>query len=184
MIDLTTLGRVTSGFGLRAEPTAGASTNHKGIDIVLNDPNIPAVLGGTVSYVGYSSSGGNMITIEQNDGTTATYMHMKEPSNLKVGQTVTEGQTVGIMGSTGVSTGDHVHYQVKDGEGNFLNPAGYFNDGTKEGLLSGLTGDGLKDTALSLVGNIITVLAVILVCVLAVYLFMKAFNIDVLKGVI
>lgn len=180
MIDLTTLGRVTSGFGQRTSPTAGASTNHRGIDIVLNDEKIPAVLGGEVVYVGYSKTGGNMVSIKQEDGTIGRYMHMASPSTLSIGDSVKEGQTVGIMGSTGVSTGNHVHYDVMDEAGNFLDPVEYFAAGFDPIDPLGAVKDSVAGSAMGLVGNIITVLAVLLIIILAIYLFMKAFDIKLM----
>ena len=183
LIELDTNKTVNSGFGLRESPTAGASSNHKGIDITLADDNIPSVLSGIVTYVGYSDSGGNMVKIAQNDGTTATYMHMAAESPLKVGQTVYEGQTVGIQGSTGVSTGKHLHLSIqKDGE--YIDPEYYLTNTSgspfdTRNIVSSV-GDGLKDGIMGIVGKVVYFLAIILVIVLAIVLFMKAFDIKIL----
>lgn len=183
MIDLRELGTITSGYGKRTSPTTGASTNHKGLDIVLTDKNIPSVTSGTVSYVGYSNSAGNYIKIKQNDGTTATYMHMASPSSLSVGDKVSEGQTVGIMGNTGISTGTHLHIQFEDDNGTVLDPVAYFEtgDGTNTNwyLESDDTG-GVSGVVLGFVGKIIYFVAILLVIILAVYLFMKAFDIQII----
>ena len=167
--------KINSGFGLRESPTAGASTNHKGIDITLKEDKVPSVLGGVVSYVGYSSSGGHMVSIEQEDGTTATYMHLAEASPLTVGTYVAEGQKIGVQGNTGVSTGKHLHFQVeKDGE--YLDPAEYLT--TPVAYVeedSSLLG-GVKSTIMGFVGDLITFVVIAMVCVLAAYLFIKAFD--------
>ena len=117
MINLLGLGRKTSGYGNRDNPTGSGNDNHKGLDLVLHNDNIPAVMGGTVTYVGYAGNAGNMVTIKSNDGYIHKYMHLASPSTLKVGQTVTEGQTIGIQGSTGRSTGKHLHFQVEYSDG-------------------------------------------------------------------
>lgn len=179
MIDLRDLGTITSGYGLRDSPTAGASTVHKGLDIVLKDSNIPSVSSGTVSYVGYSKSGGNTIAIKQSDGVTARYMHLASPSTLKVGDTVTEGQTIGIQGSTGISTGDHVHIQFEDNKGSTLDPVAYFEtgDGTNTNWYLESDSGGILSTIAT---KVIQILAVIIVMVLAAYLFLKAFDIKII----
>ena len=179
MINLLNLGTITSGYGQRTSPTAGASKNHKGIDIVLKDKNVPAVLGGTVTKAGYSNSAGQFIEVEQTDGTIATYMHLSQ-KNVATGDTITEGQIIGVEGSTGISTGSHLHYQVSF-NGDYLDPEAYLNGGFRPdtnlidtwednsgGLLSGIA------------SKIIQILAVILVLVFAVYLFMKAFDISII----
>ena len=188
MINLLDIGRLTSGFGQRKSPTAGASSEHKGIDIVLNDDNIPSVKAGTVSYVGYSSSGGNMIFIDQEDGTTAKYMHMASPSPLSVGDTVTEGQTIGTQGSTGISTGKHLHFQV-EGAGGVIDPEIYLDVDTwlnntnlveTVGSSNNESSGGIKGTLLDIAGKLLTFIVVLLIVVLAVYLFMKAFDISII----
>lgn len=185
MVNLLEMGTLTSGFGTRRSPTAGASTNHKGIDIVLNSDNIPSVRAGTVSYVGYSNSGGNMIFIEQEDGTTAKYMHMANPSPLSVGDTVTEGQTIGTQGSTGVSTGKHLHFQV-EGAGGIIDPEIYLDvdswlaNSNHFETVGTDKESGLMSTVKNIIGNVITFLAVVLIVILAIYLFMKAFDISII----
>lgn len=188
MINLLDLGRLTSGFGQRTSPTKGASSNHKGIDIVLENDNIPSVKAGTVSYVGYSNSGGNMIFIEQEDGTTAKYMHMANPSTLSVGDTVKEGQTIGTQGNTGVSTGKHLHFQVEGTSGaidpeiyldveSYIANSSHFDhigENKKE------NDSGIKGSLLDILGKLLTFIAILLIIVLAVYLFMKAFDISII----
>lgn len=176
MIDLRQYGTVTSGYGQRVAPTTGASTNHKGLDIVLKDSNIPAVKTGVVEYVGYSNSGGNMVYIKHDDGVTARYLHMAAPSTLSVGDVVREGQTVGIMGSTGVSTGDHLHIDFKRG-GTTLDPDEYFSSGGSGAFVS--TDNEGSGLAMGIVGNIIEFVVILLILVLAVVLFMKAFDISI-----
>lgn len=176
MIDLRTQGTVTSGFGQRTSPTAGASSNHKGLDIVLSDKNIPSVEAGEVTYKGYSNSGGNMVFITGANGVTTKYMHLASESPLSVGDVVREGQTIGIMGSTGISTGDHLHIEFNRG-GTVLDPDEYFSSGGS-GLVTTTSNNGGSGWAMGLVGNIIEFVVILLVLVLAVVLFMKAFDIQ------
>ena len=178
MIDLTTLGTVTSRFGFRDRPTAGASANHKGIDIVLRDPNIPAVMGGTVTKSGYNSTMGNYVQIQQTDGTLATYMHMKNPSTYSAGMTVAEGATVGVMGSTGVSTGAHVHYQVEKPDGTHLDPAEYFKGGAS--FFAAENGGSNNIEISGILGATVSFVAMLILCIFAVVLFLKAFDINIM----
>ena len=179
MIDLrsdTYKKKITSGYGQREAPVAGASTNHQGLDIVLKDDNIPAVKTGVVDYVGYSSSGGNMVYIKHGDGVTARYLHLAEPSNLSVGEVVKEGQIIGIQGSTGVSSGKHLHIDFKRG-GTTLNPDEYFDSGGSGAFVS--TDNEGSGLVMGIVGNIIEFMVILLILVLAAVLFMKAFDIHI-----
>lgn len=187
MVNLLSMGTVTSGYGTRRAPTKGASTNHKGVDIVLRNKSIPSVLSGTVLSSGYNSSAGNYIKIRQSDGTIATYMHMAAKSPFSAGDTVKEGQTIGIMGSTGISTGDHLHFQVER-NGSIINPQTYLSGGGVGSVSTNSTnfstggessGGWLKETALDFVGHVITFVVVLLVVVLAVVFFTKAFEIKI-----
>lgn len=168
---------VSSGYGKRKQPTAGASTDHKGLDIVLPDYNVPSVKDGEVTYVGYTKSGGNMVYITHADGVTARYLHLANPSNLSVGDVVREGDTIGIMGSTGYSTGDHLHIDFQRG-GVTLDPNEYFNSGGSGAFVT-TSNDNDSSFALGIVGKVIQFVVILLVLVLAVILFMKAFDINI-----
>lgn len=111
-------GRISSGFGRRNAPTKGASTNHLAIDIAakrgtpVQSPGL-----GTVSKVGRGDKvKGNWVEIDHGDGLTSRYLHL-EGFNVKPGDTVNPGQLFGNVGSTGRSTGPHLHWSVfKDGK--------------------------------------------------------------------
>lgn len=117
---------ITSGFGPRNSPTAGASSYHKGIDIgaPLGTP-IVAAASGTVIASGPASGYGNWIKIDHGNGVTTTYGHMKT-LYAKTGQTVSAGEKICLVGSEGVSTGPHLHFQVEV-NGSAVNPVPYFN---------------------------------------------------------
>ena len=120
---------VTSRFGYRNSPTAGASTNHKGIDIGASyGTSVLAAKSGTVTTSTYSSSYGYYIVINHGDGTTTTYAHMSQLI-AKKGQTVSQGEVIGKVGSTGISTGPHLHFEVTVG-GSRVDPLQFFSNYT------------------------------------------------------
>lgn len=122
---------ITSPFGLRT--LNGTTRQHNGIDLVANSGKgygatdyITAHSGGTVSGVGYDSSAGNFINIKVSENTIMVYYHMKERSTLKIGDVVSKGQVIGYMGSTGNSTGAHLHWGIKH-NGSWINPEPYLD---------------------------------------------------------
>ena len=117
-------GRISSAFGDRSSPTEGASTNHKGIDIPApSGSSIVAAADGKVVISTYSYSAGNYIMIDHGGGLTTVYMHCSQHL-VKEGETVKQGQTIAKVGSTGYSTGPHLHFGVRSG-GSYVNPSGY-----------------------------------------------------------
>lgn len=116
--------RVTSDFGTRNAPTAGASTNHKGIDIGASyGADIVAAAAGKVIGTGYSSSGGNYVMIDHGAGLYTVYMHASSVS-VSSGQAVQAGDVVAKVGSTGISTGNHLHFGVSL-NGSYVSPWNY-----------------------------------------------------------
>lgn len=186
MINLLTLGRQTSGYGPRNTGIPGASRYHRGVDIVLNDRNIPAVVGGTVVVNSYNSARGNYITIKDNAGYLHTYQHMASKSSLAVGSTVKEGGKVGVMGNTGVGSGAHLHYEVKNADGNYINPIEYLKKGGKGAVDTSTYPDAAGSTAgqaatttgtgAGIAQNILTGGLVILVVVVGFIMLTKAFD--------
>ena len=115
---------ITSSFGSREAPTEGATTFHKGIDIgCAEGASIVAAADGVVSYAGYLDGGGNTVIIDHGNGLCTLYMHM---SGFAIGQgaNVTAGTPVGYGGSTGISTGPHLHFGVRVG-GEYVDPLSY-----------------------------------------------------------
>ena len=116
--------RVTSDYGPRTSPTNGASSNHKGIDIgAAYGADIVAADGGTVLVATYSSSGGNYVIIDHGGGLCTVYMHASSLT-VSAGQTVSKGQVIAKVGSTGISTGNHLHLGVTL-NGVYVSPWGY-----------------------------------------------------------
>lgn len=116
--------RVTSDYGPRESPTNGASSNHKGIDIgAAYGADIVAADGGRVLVAAYSNSAGNYVILDHGGGLCTVYMHA---SSLVVsaGQTVSRGQVIAKVGSTGYSTGNHLHFGVTV-NGTYVSPWGY-----------------------------------------------------------
>lgn len=117
--------RITSPMGKRNTGIRGASTNHKGVDIggVGTTTSVLATKAGVVQTSAYSSSYGNYVVIYHGPGNTTLYAHMSSRS-VKEGDTVTQGQVIGITGSTGISSGAHLHYEITEG-GSRVNPLDY-----------------------------------------------------------
>jgi murein DD-endopeptidase MepM/ murein hydrolase activator NlpD len=112
----------TSGYGVRSDPFKGGSAMHAGID--LSGPTgtpIYATADGVVITAGYNNGGyGNLVKIEHGRGIETRYGHLASMS-VSNGQRVTRGQVIGRMGSTGRSTGSHLHYEVRI-DGRAVNP--------------------------------------------------------------
>ena len=118
--------KLTSAFGYRDAPTAGASTYHQGVDLAgPQGTPIYASRGGTVTTATFGKSAGYYVTINHGDGFSSVYMHMTNYVVSK-GTTVSQGQLIGYMGSTGVSTGSHLHFGIAY-NGSYVNPANYIN---------------------------------------------------------
>ncbi len=108
-----TSGRVTSYFGGRKSPGGIGSTNHKGIDIAVpRGTPIYAADGGTVTYSGWMSGYGYLVEINHGNGYVTRYGH-NSSLTVSVGQHVYKGQQVARAGSTGNSTGNHCHFEVR-----------------------------------------------------------------------
>lgn len=116
----------SSPFGMRLHPTQGIWKMHNGVD--LSAPSgtpIYATRSGVVSYAGYNGSCGNYVTINHQDGYKSRYMHMTHYV-VYSGQWVSAGQVIGYCGSTGDSTGPHLHFEIEY-NGSFVNPANYIS---------------------------------------------------------
>ena len=116
--------KLTSPFGHRNRPTAGASTFHKGVD--LGAPQGTPIVASRTGIVTQSGSNGGLgicVTINHGDGFSSVYGHMTN-TIVAAGQAVSAGQTIGYVGSTGISTGFHLHFGIAY-NGSFVNPAQY-----------------------------------------------------------
>ena len=122
--------RVTSPFGKRYHPIYHTYRMHTGIDIGAKyGTNIVAADGGTVITSTYSSSYGNYVVISHGNGITTLYAHMSARL-VKVGNSVSQGEVIGRIGSTGASTGPHLHFEISI-NGSRVDPLNYFSGYTK-----------------------------------------------------
>lgn len=113
--------RITSYFGDRESPTEGASSNHKGVDIGAGTgADILAAAGGEVVISTYSYSAGNYIMIDHGGGVSTVYMHCSQLL-AQAGDQVSQGQVIAKVGSTGYSTGPHLHFGIRS-DGSYVNP--------------------------------------------------------------
>ena len=120
---------LSSLYGSRIHPITGKPNNHTGIDIPASkNTNIYAAKSGVVTTSTYNSSYGNYVVISHSDGTSTLYAHMNKRAVSK-GQTVSQGQVIGYVGTTGSSTGNHLHFEVRV-NGNRTDPVNYFKDKT------------------------------------------------------
>ncbi|MCI8553071.1 MAG: peptidoglycan DD-metalloendopeptidase family protein [Lawsonibacter sp.] len=125
------LNTLSSLYGGRKDPINGRSSNHTGIDIpAARGTPIYAAKSGVVTTSVYGSgsywSYGNFVLISHKDGTSTLYAHMSS-RNVKEGQTVRQGDVVGYVGTTGRSTGNHLHFEVRV-NGKRTDPLNYFKD--------------------------------------------------------
>ncbi len=119
-------GRISSYFGYRNAPTAGATTYHRGVDwAVATGTSVMASSGGTVTQAGWSGSYGYMVLITHPGGTQTRYAHLSKIL-VSVGQTVSQGEVIARSGNTGRSTGPHLHFEILM-NGTPVNPLNYIS---------------------------------------------------------
>lgn len=120
--------QITSSYGWRTHPITGRQHLHGGIDIAApNGTPILASKAGVVVISQYGSSYGNYVVLSHPDGTRTLYAHMSQ-RNVSPGDTVSQGQTIGLVGSTGSSTGNHLHFETWTGSSSSsrVNPMQFF----------------------------------------------------------
>ncbi|MDH5179838.1 MAG: M23 family metallopeptidase [Gammaproteobacteria bacterium] len=121
-----TRGWLSSYFGLRTDPFTGRRVHHSGVDFAGKmGSDVVAVAAGVVTYSGRRSGYGNLVEINHGNGYFTRYGHNSE-NTVKVGQTVKKGQVVAKMGTTGRSTGPHVHFEVIR-DGRHVDPKSYIH---------------------------------------------------------
>ena len=115
---------ITSPFGNRKSPTAGASSYHQGVDLDTGtgDP-VYATRAGVVTVAGWGNAAGNYVQINHQDGFSSIYMHLRDYC-VSAGQIVSAGQLIGATGATGITTGDHLHFGISY-NGVYVNPCNY-----------------------------------------------------------
>lgn len=119
-----TSGRLTSPFGYRIHPVYKTRRMHTGIDLANSSgTNIVASQNGKVTFAGRQGTYGKLIIVRHANGMETAYAHLSRIS-VSVGQTVSQGQSIGKMGNTGASTGSHLHFEVRK-NGTAVNPMNY-----------------------------------------------------------
>ncbi|MBN1118653.1 MAG: peptidoglycan DD-metalloendopeptidase family protein [Bacteroidales bacterium] len=119
--------KITSGFGMRIDPISKKQIMHNAVDLAAKEGTpIIATASGTVLNAEFKKGHGNLIVIEHDDVYTTFYSHLKE-FKVNTGDKVSQGDVIGLVGSSGLSTGPHLHYEVlKNGER--VNPEDYFEE--------------------------------------------------------
>ena len=110
-------GDISSPYGQRQHPRSGKADFHSGLDISTSPGNpVKATADGIVSFAGWSGGSGNLVVLEHGHGFSTFYAHNRK-LNVRVGEKVKRGDVISYAGSTGNSTGPHVHYEIwKDGK--------------------------------------------------------------------
>jgi len=107
--------RVSSEFGTRSHPISGERHQHTGIDFAAPAGSpVRAAQAGTVTFAGERGGYGNLVIIRHPDGAETYYAHQRDLS-VRTGQAVEAGQAIGTVGSTGRSTGPHLHFELRRG---------------------------------------------------------------------
>ncbi len=123
-------GRLSSGFGMRMHPILGEERMHHGIDLAAPEgTEIKAAAQGRVSLSGKVRGYGNLVEVDHGDGLVTRYGHNSE-NLVQVGDEIKAGQVLGRVGSTGLSTGPHVHFEVRR-QGRALDPYALLDQGPK-----------------------------------------------------
>ena len=121
------LGEISSGFGFRKHPVSGAVASHTGVDIRTHMGSaVNATASGIVSFSGWTNGSGHIVVLEHGHGFSTAYAHNKE-NLVNVGQKVKKGERIALSGSSGVSTGPHVHYEVWQDDKQ-VNPASFLKE--------------------------------------------------------
>ena len=117
-------GHITSGYGFRIHPLLNKRVFHSGVDIsVPSGTPVRATADGVVSFSGWNGSGGNIVVIEDGNGFSTIFAHNSK-TGVNVGQRVHRGDVISYSGSSGETTGPHLHYEVRK-EGRSVNPSDY-----------------------------------------------------------
>lgn len=117
-------GSVSSPFGNRVHPVTGVTTNHNGVDIACSSgTKVMAVCDGVVDKAQYNEYSGNFVVVSHCNGFTSSYAHLSKIS-VSPGQKISTGDEIGKSGSTGMVTGPHLHFEIRQ-NGDAVNPFEY-----------------------------------------------------------
>jgi murein DD-endopeptidase MepM/ murein hydrolase activator NlpD len=122
--------RVSSAYGWRTDPITGARSKHNGIDMAaVRGTEIPAIKAGTVRFAGERGGYGNVVILDHGDGLETRYAHCQDLL-VQAGDVVQQGQTVATVGSTGRSTGPHLHFEARQ-DGEAIDPGNLVEENSK-----------------------------------------------------
>lgn len=127
---------ITSGYGKRDQPTAGASTNHKALDIGISYQTVYAPADGYVVTASRQSGYGEFIMIKHSNSLYTCYGHLSS-YKVSAGQTVKRGQAIAVSGNTGITSGPHLHFEVRTSGSYYsrVNPLNYISDSVYSKLI-------------------------------------------------
>ena len=124
------MGYYSSNYGYRLDPINGKTSFHTGVDLIAPPGTaVVAAAGGVVATVAYVAEYGNIVEVDHDNGLTSRYAHLAK-SLVRVGDVVMKGQNLALVGSTGRTTGPHLHFEVRE-KGIPLNPNKFLSLGTK-----------------------------------------------------
>ena len=131
--------QVTSPFGMRKHPILRRKMKHDGIDLRAKYEEVYSVMDGEVTAVSYDKRSGKYVTVQYSGGYTCSYCHLSQPL-VKKGDAVKAGEVIAISGNSGMSTGAHLHFGVRDASGARLDPLVLleFIRKTRENVVRGL----------------------------------------------
>lgn len=193
---------ITSPFGTRTDPIDKTIKNHNGIDFALPlNTDVKANVSGTVTKSTTQKDGfGNYVVVKDGSGKLHYYAHLNK-SLVNSGDIISVGDSLGLSGSTGRSTGPHLHYEVRDSSGTSVNPSSYLtlsadspqtNGNTQiPSILDSLPSqyqqgfeetwfDGIKDKLKLILFNIFKFIIIALLIVLFVVFITKALDINII----
>lgn len=125
-------GKISSEYGMRKDPLTKKDKMHEGMDIATKQGvPVKSIKKGKVLFSGSLTGYGETVKIKHEDGSESRYAHLHE-RKVKTGETVSLGQTIGSVGSSGRSTGNHLHFEVRDKNGKTYNPQKYMRPNSNE----------------------------------------------------
>ena len=135
ILPMGTIKSVSSHFGNRIDPFTGLWESHQGVDYpAVTGTPILAIANGTVTQAGYNGGYGNLVEIDHGQGYTSKYGHASQILT-RMGQQVQKGQVIALVGSTGHSTGPHLHFEMAQ-YGQVFNPMAFLNQGLQLGTMA------------------------------------------------
>ena len=132
ILPIGNIKNISSPFGKRLDPFTGLLENHQGVDYpaAIGTP-ILATANGTITQAGYNGGYGNLVEIDHGQGYTSKYGHASQIL-VRIGQHVQKGQVIALVGSTGYSTGPHLHFEMAQ-HGQAFNPLAFMIEGLQSG---------------------------------------------------